>query len=73
MKVMVSNMTEARRLTEATNLCDCPIDAVTGSRSCDAKSLLGILSLDITNEIELVFHCDEKDKEKYENIVSDRY
>ena len=73
MFVRVDNMTEARRLSEAVSLCDCQIDAVTVAGVGNAKNFLDIINLDIRNDIELKFHCADKDLLKYETIVLDRY
>lgn len=69
MRVKVSGLSEARKLADACSHCDCEIDAITGSRSCDAKSVLGIMSLDLMSEIELKFICEETAIAHYVEIV----
>lgn len=72
MKVVVRNLDDAKRLTVACQKFDFSIDAVTGSRECDAKSLLGIMSLDLTGSINLILNCDEDKKaECISEITSD--
>lgn len=73
MRVRINNMTEARRLSEAVNRCSCEVEAISGSKTCNAKSWLGLLTLDLNNEIELRFNCDAIDVDKFVNIVMDRF
>lgn len=73
MKVKVQGLGDAKRLADACSMCDCAIDAVTGSRNCDAKSVLGIMSLDLTSEIELQFQCEPESKESYIKIIEENF
>ena len=43
---------------------DFDIDLVSGRYVIDAKSIMGIFSLDLSKPIELTIHCDEADASK---------
>lgn len=73
MIVKVHNLAEAKRLAEACIKCSCDIDASTGSRVCDAKSLLGIMTLDLSSDIELIFNCSDEDLSIFTSIISENY
>lgn len=49
-------------------------DADIGSQNCrlavDAKSILGIFSLDVTKPLELVIYDDEKNAEQYQGLIT---
>ena len=47
---------------------DCDFDLVSGRYVIDAKSIMGIFSLDLSKPIELIIHCDE---DEAANILED--
>ena len=67
MKVSLSKINDVKKFVEVMN--DCPIEAdlISGHYVIDAKSLMGIFSLDLSNPIEIVFHDRLSDSE-YEKI-----
>lgn len=42
---------------------DCDFDLVSGRYVIDAKSIMGIFSLDLSQPIELNIHCTDEDKD----------
>lgn len=49
----------------------CDFDLMSGRYIIDAKSIMGIFSLDLTSDIELVIHCDdEAEIQKIESAIS---
>ena len=73
MTVKVRNLNDAKLLAEACNLCNCSIDASTGSRFCDAKSVLGIMTLDLSSDIKLTFNCADYELQRNITLVSEYY
>ena len=55
-------------ITEA-NRCCMDIDVVSSRYTVDAKSVLGLFSLDLSKPIEVHVHGTEKDAEKFYNAV----
>ncbi|MCR5648321.1 MAG: HPr family phosphocarrier protein [Oscillospiraceae bacterium] len=51
-------------ITEA-NKCPEDIDVVSGRYTIDAKSVLGIFSLDLSKTLEVVVHGTDKDAESF--------
>ncbi len=51
-------------ITEA-NKCPEDIDVVSGRYTIDAKSVLGIFSLDLSKTLEVVVHGTDKDAERF--------
>lgn len=57
-----SDMDEILKFVKKTESCDCPIDVVYGSVIVDGKSVMGIASLGLNKEVDIVFHTDEDSK-----------
>ncbi len=47
------------------------IDVVSGRYVIDAKSILGLFSLDLSKPIEVIIYGTEHDAEKFEKAVKD--
>lgn len=73
MTVRVHNLSDAELLAKACNLCSCAVDASTGSRVCDAKSVLGIMTLDLSSDIKLSFNCADYELQGNMTLVSQNY
>ena len=73
MKVMSIRLTEinqVRKFVELTSKCEFDVDLVSDRYTVDAKSLLGIYSLNLSNPLQVVMYGDntedfEKALEKY--------
>jgi len=73
MKVMSIRLTEinqVREFVELTSKCEFDVDLVSDRYTVDAKSLLGIYSLNLSNPLQVVMYGDntedfEKALEKY--------
>lgn len=55
---LIADITEFVHLNERQKF---NIDLISGRHNTDAKSLMGIYSIDITKPTELVIHADESD------------
>jgi phosphotransferase system HPr-like phosphotransfer protein len=40
--------------------CDCDVDLVSGRYVVDAKSIMGLFSLDLSSELVLMIHTDDE-------------
>ncbi len=54
--VYLDNIEDAKELVRTTSACDFEIDLTYGSIDVDAKSIMGVLSLDFTHPWNLVYN-----------------
>lgn len=65
-KVSVNTLDKVKRFVNLTNQCDVDMDIVSGTLLIDAKSIMGIFSMDLTRSMILQIHESDEDKlEKY--------
>lgn len=58
-KIRLSTINDVKEFVNAVTLCDFDVDLVSGKYVIDAKSIMGILSLDLTQPVNMVVHTDE--------------
>ena len=58
----IENAKEFCKITSSTPYKDIDIDLKCGRYVIDAKSILGILSIDLMNQMKLVFHGEKNDE-----------
>lgn len=58
MKVMLSNIQDIREFVNQVILVDYEVDLIQGRYVIDAKSIMGIFSLDLLSPITLVAHSE---------------
>lgn len=61
MKIMLSNVQDIRNFVNEVILVDYEVDLVQGRYTIDAKSIMGIFSLDLLSPITLIAHTDNAD------------
>lgn len=61
-KIKLDSIDNVKEFCAAANKCEFEVDVQSGRYAVDAKSIMGIFSLDLTKEIELVAHADGGDK-----------
>ena len=57
--IRLSTIEDVRNFVEAIRTFDSDIDLISGRYRVDAKSIMGIFSLDISKPIDLNIHADE--------------
>lgn len=62
MSVMLSSIEDVKEFVALTNSYAFESDLVSGRYAVDAKSIMGIFSLDLSKPIELNAHTDDADK-----------
>lgn len=67
--VRINTMQEADQFNKICSRFDCDMDLARGKYYVDAKSIMGIFSLDLSETLELVADTDEE--EKIEEMFSD--
>ena len=71
-KIMLPTIAEAKRFVEEATRCDFDIDVFYNRVTIDAKSLLGVLSLDLTRVLTVQFNGTHKGFEGYLDTIAPR-
>ena len=69
-KIMLPTMAEAKRFVDEATKCDFDIDVFYNRITIDAKSILGVLSLDLTRVLTVQYNGDNAEFEEYLASVS---
>ncbi len=59
--IMLSSINDVKNFVNIVNKYDCEIDLTSGRYVVDAKSIMGIFSLDLTKPIKMEIHADNTD------------
>lgn len=70
MKIMLTSLAEAKNFVAQASKCDFDIDVFYNRVTIDAKSILGVLSLDLTRVLTVQFNGDDEDFEEYLGSIS---
>lgn len=75
MTIRFKDRDDAISFVSVCNEFDDAIDLVYGKNVIDAKSLMGVLSLDLSNEFKIVYKCydDVDDFNDFVNTVKDKF
>ena len=57
-KVMLGTINDVKNFVTVVTQCDYDVDLISGRYAVDAKSIMGIFSLDLSKPIELEAHTD---------------
>ncbi len=60
--ILLESIADVKEFVSTVTMYDFDVDLVSGRYAVDAKSIMGIFSLDLSNKIELVAHTDDADK-----------
>jgi phosphotransferase system HPr-like phosphotransfer protein len=69
--VKLNTIDDVKNFVSAANMQFSDIDVVSGRYVIDAKSILGLFSLDLSKPIEVIVYGTEYDIEKFQNLVKD--
>lgn len=58
-KIRLNTINDVKDFVNAVTLCDFEVDLVSGRYAIDAKSIMGIFSLDLSQPVDMVIHTDE--------------
>lgn len=64
-KIMLTTIAEAKAFVEASAKCDFDIDVFYNRVLIDAKSILGVLSLDLTKVLTVRMHGESREYETF--------
>ena len=65
--IMLATINDVKNFVSEVSLCDYDVDLLSGRYAVDAKSIMGIFSLDLSKPISLEAHTDDA-TEFFENI-----
>ena len=60
--ILLSTINDVKAFVNIVNKCDYEVDLVCGRYAVDAKSIMGIFSLDLSKSIKLEAHTDNADE-----------
>ena len=58
-KVLLGTINDVKNFVTVVTQCDYDVDLISGRYAVDAKSIMGIFSLDLSKPIELEAHTDD--------------
>lgn len=58
--VKLNSIDEVKEFVALTNKCAFDIDLMSGRYAIDAKSIMGIFSLDLAKPLKMIVHADEE-------------
>ncbi len=61
LKIKLSTIEDIRTFVNLVTACDFEVDLASGRYIVDAKSIMGIFSLDLMNPIQMTVHSDDCD------------
>lgn len=64
-KVLLNSIDDVKEFVALANRCVFDIDLLSGRYAVDAKSIMGIFSLDLTKTLTLVVHADGEKAEEF--------
>ena len=59
--IKLNTLEDVRRFVNTVTAFEGEIDLKSGRYTVDAKSIMGIFSLDLLNPVEMTIHCDDCD------------
>lgn len=67
-KIMLNTINDVKNFVELANRYDFDVDLVSGRYAVDAKSIMGIFSLDLTKPIQVEAHTENDSTKFFEDI-----
>lgn len=67
-QISLNSIDKVKSFVNTINMMDCDFDLISGRYVIDAKSIMGIFSLDLSKPIDLAIHTDENLDEILEKI-----
>ena len=61
-KIMLESIADVKKFVSVVSMYDFEVDLSSGRYAVDAKSIMGIFSLDLSNPITLTAHTDTPEK-----------
>ena len=68
--VSLSSIEDVRQFVNAANRCTCEVDVLSGRDVVDAKSIMGLFSLDLSKPVKVEVHGADADRAAFEESVA---
>jgi phosphotransferase system HPr-like phosphotransfer protein len=68
--IFLSSIEAVKKFVTLTNQCNFPVNLVTDKYKIDAKSIMGIFSLDLSKPLRLAVDDQAVDKESFREFIS---
>lgn len=70
--ILINTIDRVKRFTQKVSVMDAEVDIVSGRYIVDAKSIMGIFSLDILKPLTVIIHSeDEEEINKFNEIMEE--
>lgn len=70
-KIMLSSINDVKKFVTATSSLPCDVDVVSGRYVIDAKSIMGMFSIDLSKPVQVDIHGTESDISKFEALIKE--
>lgn len=68
--VSLSSIEDVRQFVNAATCCPCEVDVLSGRYVIDAKSIMGLFSLDLSRPVRVEVHGSDSEREEFEKSVA---
>ncbi|MGN8896540.1 HPr family phosphocarrier protein [Flavonifractor sp. HCP28S3_F3] len=68
--VSLSSIEDVRQFVNAATCCPCEVDVLSGRYVVDAKSIMGLFSLDLSQPVRVEVHGSDSEREAFEQSVA---
>lgn len=68
--VSLSSIEDVRQFVNAATCCPCEVDVLSGRYVIDAKSIMGLFSLDLSQPVRVEVHGSDSEREAFEQSVA---
>ena len=68
--VSLTSIDDVRQFVKAATHCACDVDGLSGRYALDAKSIMGLFSLDLSQPVQVKVHGSDADRAAFEQSVA---
>ena len=68
--VSLSSIEDVRQFVNAATCCPCEVDVLSGRYVIDAKSIMGLFSLDLSKPVRVEVHGSDSERAEFEKSVA---
>lgn len=68
--VSLSSIEDVRQFVNAATCCPCEVDVLSGRYVIDAKSIMGLFSLDLSKPVRVEVHGSDSERAEFEQSVA---
>lgn len=68
--VTLASITDVKHFVDAASRCSCEVDVLSGRYIIDAKSIMGLFSLDLSKPVQVEFHGTDADGASFRTEIA---